>query len=365
MFFTMGQREPEFVQEKLVIESTFLDKDKELTVYYPMNVNGPISTIYLLDGEWNFEVTQGILDLFIRWERIPENVALVSIPNEGTRTYDMTPVEDDMRFPGSGGGTAFLQFFESELIPFVEERLGRSSDRLLIGHSFGGLFALYALCEKPGLFDGIMAISPSTWYGGGYLMKETYKEKISRLANDSFLFISTGEFDGVNVASNKLYYNWVKEINPDLDLHYRLYEGRNHFTNVVSSTDEGLNAYYPGPEQETEIDSSYEEGGLELLKAWHENQKVRYGQRLITPTSSFLNLARKRYAAGEIQEAAQILYWVETLDNTNGNLYYLLGVFNRQLNDHEAATKYFNIALTKNLPKRTKIITERTLNSLK
>ena len=247
----IAQNDSDFITEELVLTSELLNEERQLTVYRPAKVVGPLSTIYLLDGEWNFEVTKGILDLFIRWSRIPNNLVLVSIHNQGKRTLDMTPIEDDARYPGSGGAVKFLEFFETELVPYVEQQIGECSDRLLIGHSFGGLFGLYALSEKPDLFDGIVAISPSTWYGDNYLMSEPYREKVSSIENDKFLFISTGEFDGGNIDSNKEYYDWVQENNAELDLHYAKYDGRNHFTNVLTSTDEGISRYYPGHELET------------------------------------------------------------------------------------------------------------------
>ena len=360
----LSQNSADFVIEELVVESKALNEDRRISVYKPATVSGPLSTIYLLDGEWNFEVTKGILDLFIRWSRIPSNVALISVHNQGKRTLDMTPIEDDQRFPGSGGADAFLKFFSTELIPFVEMEIGASSDRLIIGHSFGGLFALYAIGEQPDLFDGAITISPSTWYGNNYLTSTSAKEKVKALNESTYVLISSGEFDRGNVASNKAYYDWLKASNPGLDLHYAKYDGRNHFTNVLTSTDEGLTNYYPGPEQGPIIFSTFERGGLEELQAWYDLQNNKYGARYIPPSESILTLANQLNSKGEVEQAIKLLNWFETKDSENGNLYYYLGALNLKLGKKEEARSFYSTALTKKLPERTKIVIKRNLDKI-
>ena len=54
----------------------------------------------------------------------------------------------------SGGGPDFLAFIEKELIPFIEkEYRADETNRTYAGFSLGGLFGLYALFEKPELFQ--------------------------------------------------------------------------------------------------------------------------------------------------------------------------------------------------------------------
>ena len=64
---------------------------------------------------------------------------------------------------------AFLDFIENELIPYVEANYPVTQFRTLIGHSYGGLFTLFALAERPALFNYYLAIDPSmNWSGGHY-----------------------------------------------------------------------------------------------------------------------------------------------------------------------------------------------------
>lgn len=57
------------------------------------------------------------------------------------------------------------------LIPFVD-RTWRTmpTDRALLGHSYGGLFAIYALEQRPALFQRTVAASPSLEWDGRLLL---------------------------------------------------------------------------------------------------------------------------------------------------------------------------------------------------
>ena len=102
------------------------------------------------------------------------------------RTRDLTPVND----PGvdgyfnkllnqttgrqfdvtTGGAEKFLEFITTELIPFVESNYQVSpTDRYLGGYSYGGLFTLYTMFSKPGLFVKYFAGSPSIDFKNGFL----------------------------------------------------------------------------------------------------------------------------------------------------------------------------------------------------
>ncbi|MBN2171453.1 MAG: hypothetical protein JW819_09070 [Candidatus Krumholzibacteriota bacterium] len=73
------------------------------------------------------------------------------------RYRDLLPVHRDGR-PGSID--AFLRFFAEELVPFIEAGYRTKDYRILIGPQAGGAFGLYALAERPGLFDACLLENP-------------------------------------------------------------------------------------------------------------------------------------------------------------------------------------------------------------
>jgi predicted alpha/beta superfamily hydrolase len=64
----------------------------------------------------------------------------------------------------SGGAARFLKSLREEIIPFIETNYRvSSSNRGLAGHSYGGLFTLYALFHTPETFRHYFAGSPAIW----------------------------------------------------------------------------------------------------------------------------------------------------------------------------------------------------------
>lgn len=98
------------------------------------------------------------------------------------RTYDYTPVPrgplempprpDGSVWPPVGGADAFLDFIEADVMPTIGRDLPLDpARRTLFGHSFGGLFSLYALFTRPGLFRTHVAASPSIWFADGVILE--------------------------------------------------------------------------------------------------------------------------------------------------------------------------------------------------
>lgn len=126
---------------------------------------------------------------FARHCRIdPLLVVTVGYPGErpidiGRRAYDFLPPHSSRRWRDRfmqgapwhqpGGADAFLDFLTGPLRDDLASRFPVNADRhVLCGHSFGGLFALRALIEKPSRFRKYAALSPSIWWDDHRLLKE-------------------------------------------------------------------------------------------------------------------------------------------------------------------------------------------------
>jgi predicted alpha/beta superfamily hydrolase len=91
------------------------------------------------------------------------------------RSEDYTPAvpgmpKVDSRGRPVGGAEHFQDFLQDQLLPQIADRFDvDASRRALLGHSYGGLFALYTALTRPRLFSDYLAISPSLWWGEGFL----------------------------------------------------------------------------------------------------------------------------------------------------------------------------------------------------
>lgn len=100
----------------------------------------------------------------------------------------------------TGGAEAFLTFIEAELKPWVEARLPIDRERqALFGHSFGGLFALYALFTRPRAFRRWIAASPAIYWEDTLIGR--YRRAFAPPEGlDAQVLLSAGEYEGDRLA---------------------------------------------------------------------------------------------------------------------------------------------------------------------
>jgi hypothetical protein len=112
-----------------------------LQIYLPPANAGPradLPVVYALDGESWFELLAGIAQS----SRTP--FIVVAIGNQALRNSDFVPANQCTA--GGGGEAAYFRFMREELTPYVESTFGgHPARRVLLGHSHGGSFVLYAL----------------------------------------------------------------------------------------------------------------------------------------------------------------------------------------------------------------------------
>ena len=65
-----------------------------------------------------------------------------------------------------------MDFLASELIPHIDSAYPTAPYRVFIGHSLGGLMAVDALVNHPGLFNAHLAIDPSMWWDKARLLRQ-------------------------------------------------------------------------------------------------------------------------------------------------------------------------------------------------
>ena len=130
-------------------------------------IRNTASVIYLLDGDSRFAAVVEVV------ERMQAKAIVVGIGNEALRGRDYVP--QNTCTTGGGGERAYLDFIVSQLAPSIETNFGGDPQRrILLGHSHGGSFVLYAIFnEAPGTrrfaaylaSDASIDCMPATVYG--------------------------------------------------------------------------------------------------------------------------------------------------------------------------------------------------------
>ena len=163
--------------------------EKEKARRYPV--------VYLLDGYWDFPALYHMQGGLLFDKAVPEHI-LVGIGYQARgdydrmRAWDLSPVAES-QFERSGGAPAFLTLIEAQIVPLVERDYRVDpSYRVLTGSSFGGLMTLFAMFERPGLFQAYIASSPAVAFGGDWVFKREAEVVRAGTPLDASLFMTAG-----------------------------------------------------------------------------------------------------------------------------------------------------------------------------
>jgi len=199
--------------------------------------------LYVLDG-WHFPLLAFLQNNNLYSERMPPIIMVnighgIGVNPTPLRARDFIPTRAADE-PTSGGAAAFLDFLEHDLIPLIDHTYRTiPTDRGLLGHSYGGLFALYALEQRPGLFQRIVAASPVAAWDHGLLIKAA-AEKLSGLKKPVRLDLSTGTDHDVDEQTSAFARELDRLKPANLDYRYTAFPGENHNSVRLVSFPHGL-----------------------------------------------------------------------------------------------------------------------------
>jgi predicted alpha/beta superfamily hydrolase len=251
--FTFGQHTIDSAGEKKInLYSGILKEDRVCLLSLPdsymdsTTVRKSYPIVILLDGATHFKTATGIAHLMSSDSNgnhfMPEPI-MVAIENVD-RERDFTVTKIKTKRPNTmGGGRAFLDFIEKELVPYVDKHYRTQPTRTLVGHSLGGLLTLNSYMDKNSIFDSYISIDPSIWWN-----EETMKNKVAAIAPLSLnkkLYIATANQGDANYERNKkkhdLLYAIMKEKSDGhLKVKIAYFEKEDHRSVVLPALYEGL-----------------------------------------------------------------------------------------------------------------------------
>lgn len=231
------------------VQSAVLDQKRFFEVFLPEGYKPGSDTkydvLYVLDGgNWN---TGLILrtQTFVEGQGYMPSTIVVSVMGID-RNKDLTPTHL-ASLKTSGGAQNFLSFIKTELIPYINKNYPSNNDNTLWGHSFGGLFALYALFTEPGLFKSIIAVDPSIWWDNMLLAKMAANRLAAFEIINTTVFISGREGIGMNEMKVDSLHETLKQKAPrQLNWKVVAYPDETHSSVRFKSTYDGLKFTYSG-----------------------------------------------------------------------------------------------------------------------
>jgi len=193
------------VPQRLVVHSNVLNEDREIWVRMPAAAQGKkesYAVLYMTDAGPDVNEIGSTIDFLADTNFMPPLI-VVAIANTD-RNRDLTPSHAGVKHsdgtvepvPTSGGADKFLDFIQTELVPEIEKRYSTHPYRIFAGHSLGGLLAVYALINRPELFNACIATSPSLWWDDFRVLHQAQEFFAKQKEFNKVLFFALGNEGG-------------------------------------------------------------------------------------------------------------------------------------------------------------------------
>jgi predicted alpha/beta superfamily hydrolase len=340
------------IGEKFQIESKVLKEARTYIIHTPaayQSGKDAYPVLILQDAEAHFALTTAAVDLLSESGRIPPMIVVGIIATD--RTRDLTPSIPTTGFGGApwsgsaGGADKFLSFTADELLPTVDHNYRTRPYRVLIGHSLGGLFAVYALMSHPEVFKGYIAISPSLWWDDQALVKASQPFFASHRDLRADFYMAMGD-EGQEMLGGAWKLSAVLEESKLADLRWQFKRSpeEKHGTVAYLSTYEGLEAIFKGYRIADPV-ALFEQGGLAAFDRHYAEESKRMGYTIAVPMETYAGMVWELSSRGRFAEADEIGKKMLERDPKNINTLSMLADVAGMQKDKARAIGYLNQVL--------------------
>lgn len=253
--------------ETMHIHSKSNNKDYELYVQLPKSYQDTQKSypiIIVNDSSWGFPITNGAMTLMggnVVQEAIVVGVSYAKGEDRTiSRTRDYTPTYSPKEPNGhssearkaSGHAKEYTAFLAEQVIPLMQKKYRVDmTNKIFVGHSFGGLLGCYILVNRPDVFDHYIIGSPSLWYDNKVIfeMEKTYAENHKELNAHVMIYVddNEGSLMDQKMADNVLAFEKVLRSRnyAGLQVETEIIKGENHHSVFPGLVSKGLMAAIP------------------------------------------------------------------------------------------------------------------------
>ncbi len=238
--FAQSSRDARFTQigHTTTIESEILNQTKKIYVHLPFDYNSDkeYALVVLLDN-MAFKPLASVTENMAYEKAIPGCIVVcVDTPNK-RQAY--SPTFNDTSLLINGGKT--IQYFEKELIPFLESKY-KISSKILWGQGLSGMFSSFVMLTKPELFDGYFSDMPmlnliDTTFNFDQAIKNINQKEV-------FYYLTGNTLVGSDKTTQRLLSTLECNQNAHLKWHYKMQKDSILITQVVNSYAYGLDWFF-------------------------------------------------------------------------------------------------------------------------
>lgn len=318
------------------ISSSVLSEERGYLVYTPPGYktgSERYPVIYLFDGDAHFHHVTGIVDFLAGRGRMPWSI-VVGVSNTD-RTRDFTPTKE-ARLPASGGADKFLSFIQTELMPAIDKQYRTRDYRIMIGHSLGGLLAVYTLLSKPDMFNAYVAISSSMQWDDQMLLRQARTAWPPGTERDKFLYFTMGTEPENLSKGNRDFAAFLKAQAPaKLRWSFDFMESEDHGTTPHKTVYDGLEKLFEGWMLPADVVT------VAALQAHYRSLTKRFGMPVAISEARLNLFGYRLLAKGQSAEAITAFQLNVKTHPDSANVYDSLGEAFEKQGDWQKAHKNY------------------------
>jgi len=348
---------PRFISKNFY--SKVLKENRRIHIYTPDRPknNGNYPVLYVLDAEAMMSMVSGQVEYLSESYKIIPSMIIVGIENTD-RIRDLTPTHSVIGPEGkpdtsatafgkdSGGGDKMLQFMREELMPYINNNYPSAPYNILFGHSLGGLMAVHAMINHPGMFNSSIAASPSLQWDGQSLLKQVGRLEQTEKIKGSLFFSDANE--GPAFHQNQLTLDSVlkqKRIE-GLQHTYNYYPNETHISEPVKAFYDGIRFIYPEWFLNYNSSAFRKTITAKMLKDHYLKLSQKYRYNVIAPQDEINLVARMlRRDPKKINDAIELLEMNALNYPTSSTVLELLGDTFQMAGDTKQALIAYDKAL--------------------
>ncbi len=322
------------------LQSKVLNKTVPLSIHLPANYDSfkkSYPVLYMMGSDYRsrFAMLASTLD-YMGEGQIPEMILIgIDLP-EGNSILLPTRENKDTTIPDN-----YINFFETELMPYVDNNYRTAPFKVLYGGSNSGFFTVYTLLNKPLLFNGYFASSPSIRHIPAVLQQKIKTGPLKTLAENRSLHIIYSNEEGLTNHVSE-FSRVVADHKPE-NFTYKVDELVNQghvpamdFTQFLLALYPDFNPFNPGENLES----------LDTVTQHFDRLSKRYGYEIKTPISVIFNLGFHTILSKDLIAAEEIFQYSIEVYPEGKESYLGMGLVRRAQGQLESAKVMIEKALT-------------------
>lgn len=237
------------IGNKLKLHSKVLGEEKEIHVSLPHKYDERVHSypvIFVLEAEFLFEPTSTITKFMAARSKMPQSIII------GLANGDFEKRHEVGLKKWGGKPDKYLEFFKTELIPYVEKNYRANAHRTIIGLSPSTGFLFEAFLFDPNIFKGYIALSTHLEWDrvdGVNLIDEI----ISKIEDSNYpkatLYLGRADSDleqpSVKIAFDDASEKLRKSIPKNVTCKIDILENEEHYLMSLGGIREGFATIYP------------------------------------------------------------------------------------------------------------------------